>query len=75
MRAKSAGKVSTALGTLDEFLDAHANDFSNFRYYNYGGSKKIISDDYKACLLAILGPLAKRDPETWANLLQHVPKA
>ena len=73
--AQSIGRVSTNLGTLDDFLEAHANDFRDFRYNNYRGSQNTRSDDYKACLLAILGPLAKRDPETWANLLQKTPKS
>ena len=64
---KKAEVVSTDLGTLGDFLQAHSNDFSDFRYYDYGGSKNIRS-------LAILAPLAKRHPETWTNLLQFVSK-
>ena len=70
--AQSAGNVSNDLGTLDDFLKAHANDFHDFRYNYYRGSHKTESLNYKTCLLAILGPLAKRDPQTWANLMQQV---
>ena len=65
--------VSTAHGTLDEFLDTHSNDFKKYRYCGFEGSFQVKTEDYRICLDVILGVLAKRDPETLANLEKQPP--
>ncbi len=54
-------------GSLDDFLIAHANDFSNTRYYKPSDVPEVRTDDLKACLLCIIAPLVRRDPETFGN--------
>ena len=69
-QCQSNGRVSKDLGALDEFLDAHANDFRDVRYYDFRDTKKHQTDELKACLLSLLGALSTREPETWENLRQ-----
>ena len=67
--AQSMGRASNDY-SLDEFLDERSDDFINFRYDMFEESWNRQSDDYKACLYAIISPLAKRDPTTFSNLMR-----
>ena len=56
------------VGTLDDFLAAHANDFAEARYYVTRPHSLQINDPV-ACFLCFVGPLARRDRATLSNLL------
>lgn len=66
--AQNMGKAPNDY-SLDAFLDERADDFINFRYDMFDESRSRQSDHYKSCLYAIMSPLAKRDPETFANFV------
>ena len=59
------------VGTLDDFLAAHANDFAEARYYTFRQHPLQIND-LVACFLCFVGPLAKRDRATLSNLLARL---